>query len=385
MKNGFILCFFLLFINTFLPAEPAPVTTAEAVTNAVPGDPAVPVSVRVNDFVDIGKFTLTLKFDTLKVRYVSSSTNPSLPGMTVTYTPSSTNTTGKIILAWTGASNISLADGAGIAGLVFRYVNGTGNLNWAYTYGSVCQYQRYVSNVLTTLSDSPKYLYYHNGGISCRAAPAIFAPVVLDPVSGPLPLPVTVNDFNDIGGFTLYMEYNPSMLSFLNTFSKHPAFDSNFLVTDNAGFNGNRLIIIQWYGYSLSLADGDTLCTLDFSYLTPTCESSLLSWYDNGPTCEYADGASNILIDVPGDIFYADGMVGPGLPATWTGNLNSNWNDPGNWDECGIPDPVRNVVIPNVSPAPFPVISTEVHCKSLLIQSGAMVTISQAGMVVVGE
>jgi hypothetical protein len=235
------------------------------------------------------------------------------------------------------------------------------------------------------LEDSPKYLYYLNGGISNRGAPVTMAPVISEPVAGPVYLPVTVNNFTDVGGFTLYLEYDPAVITFQNAFTKNPAFDSNFLVGDYPGFGGKRLIVMQWYGYSISLADSSTLCTLNFNYPSPNCNTCVLAWYDNGPTCEYADGTSNILIDLPQDSYYPDGMVEPGSPSTWTGSVSSDWDNPGNWDDCGIPDQTRNAVVPDVSPGAFPVINTEVHCKSLKIQSGATVTVSTAGSVVVGD
>jgi len=355
------------------------------VTNAVPGDPAVPVNITVTSFNNIGKFTLTLKFDTLKVRYVSATTNTSLNGMTVTYTAPSGNTLGKLVLAWTGTSNISLDDGSAIAGLVFRYVNGTGILNWEYTYGSVCRYQRWVGGVLTTLADNPKYIYYLNGGISGRGAPVTIAPVIEDPVAGPVYLPVTVNNFTDVGGFTLYLEYDPAYISYASTFTKNPVFDFSFQVGDNPGFNGKRHLVIQWFGSPVNLSEGDTMCMLTFNYLAAQCNHSMLSWYDNGPTCEYSDGTGNMLIDMPQPSYYVNGLVQPGLPVTWTGNFSNAWDDPGNWSACGTPDNTRNVVIPDVSPNAFPVITSTTYCRSIEIQPGATVTVSSAGMVVVGD
>jgi hypothetical protein len=376
---------FLLILAPDLQAQNAPVTTAGRVTNAVPGDPAVPVDITVTNFSNIGQFTLTMKFDTLKVKYVSFTTNPSLPGMTVNYTPPSGNSLGKLVLAWTGASNVSLADGSAIAGLIFRYVNGTGLLKWNYTYGSVCQYRRYSGTILTALADSPRYQYYQNGGISNRTSPYITAPVVPDPVAGNIHLPLAVNSFTDIGGFTLYVEYDPSIITYLNSFTKNEAFDSNFIVGDNPGTGSNRYLVVQWYGSPVNLEDNDTLCTLDFNYISPTCSSSLLGWYDTGPTCEYSDGSNNVLIDMPQPDYYSNGIVEPGLPATWTGLNSSDWNDPQNWNSCGIPDLSKNAVIPDVAPNAFPVIASQVHCKSLRIQTGATLTVSLTGEVIIGE
>ena len=150
-------------------ADDAPIITAARVTNAIPGTMSVPIPVTVSNFNNIGQFTLTMKFDTTKVHYVSATTNASLPGMTVTYTSPSGNTQGKLVFAWTGAANVSLADGSNLANLTFSYVSTTGILSWAYTYGAVCQYKRYVLGVLTALNDSPQYLFYINGGISNRS------------------------------------------------------------------------------------------------------------------------------------------------------------------------------------------------------------------------
>jgi hypothetical protein len=385
MKTAIITFFIILVIFPALWSQNAPITSTGRVTDAAPGDPAVPVSVYVNNFTEIAQLTLTMKFDTTRVRYVSSATNPELTGMTVTYIHPSGNTQGKLIFNWSDSSNVNLLDGTSIVNLVFHYVTGTGNLTWAYTFGSVCQFKRWSEGMLISLSDSPKYTYYKNGGISYRGAPLALAPVINDPVPGSCPVPVIVDDFINIIGFTLYLEYDPLIITYSGTFVKNPAFDSNFLVGDNPGTNGKRLIVMQWYGSPVNLADDQTLCTLDFSYLAATCNTCLLRLYDTGPTCQYSEANGDVLIDSPKDYYYFDGLVAPGLPATWTGNAGNTWNNAGNWTSCGMPDANRNVVIPNVSSNHYPIIINTVHCKSINVENGATLTISQDGMLMVGE
>ncbi len=384
MKKG---AFSILFILAFMVtgAQIAPVTTAGRVTTATPGDPAVAIDITVSEFINIGSFTLTLKFDTLKIKFVSASSTPELPGMTAVYSPPSGNSTGKIIFSWTGITNASLENGSVIAGLVFRYVSGTGILNWSYNYGSICQYKRWAGGNLTTLGDNPKYQYYQDGGISNRGAPLIFAPVVEDPVAGPVALPLTVEDFYDISGFTLYFEYDPVFITYQNSFSKNPAFNYSFVVGDNPGFNGKRFLVIQWYGDDVDLSDGSVMCTLNFTYNSAQCNPSPLIWYDSGPSCEFADVNDNVLIDLPKALYYFDGNISAGLPVVWTGLAGSVWGDPGNWTSCGTPDITRNVIIPDVSPNSFPVINGTAYCKSIKIETGATLTVSQAGNIVVGE
>jgi hypothetical protein len=376
-------CFLFLALST-LKSQNAPVTFAGIVTTAVPGDPSIPVPVTVNSFNNIGQFTLTMKFDTTRVHFVSSTTNPLLPGMTVTYTSPSGNTMGKLVFAWTGASNTSLTEGSSMADLTFSYVTGTGILSWDYILGSVCQYKRYVGGVLTPLNDNPKDLFYINGGISNRTAPVTYAPIFSNPIPGAFPVPVTVNGFTGIGAITLYLEYDPAVIVYQNSYTKNPAFGSSFLVGDIPGTGGKKMIIIQWYGSAVTLADGSTLCTLNFNYPTASCNTCILGWYDNGPSCEYADGQGNVLIDMPQPDFYLNGLVAEGLLYTWTGNINGAWDNAGNWNACGIPDITRQVIIPDVSPNSFPVITGSASCKSIKIQTGATLTVSPTGAITVG-
>jgi hypothetical protein len=387
MKRIVFIVFCLIFLS--LPAlwsQNAPVTIAGRVTNAVAGNPSVPIAVTVTGFNNIGQFTLTMKFDTTRVHFVSVTKNPALTGMTVTYTHPSDNTQGKLVFAWNDSThnNVSLADGSSIADLTFSYVSGTGILTWSYIFGSICQYKSYVAGVLTSLGDSPNYLFYQHGGISNRSAPVTFAPDITNPVPGTIQLPILVNGFTSIGAITLHMEYDPAIISY-NNFTNNPALNGGFQVGDNPGIGGKRLLVIQWYGLpTVSLSNGSTLCTLFFNYLAANCNVCALSWYDDNSTCEYTDG-TDVLIDMPQNDYYKNGLVEAGLQNTWTGNINSAWENAGNWNACGVPDITRNIIIPNVTPNSFPVVTTAAYCKTISISSGAALTIGPTGSVTIGE
>ena len=383
MKIIFFIAGYIFLLLPSLQSQNAPVTTTGNVTTATPGNPSVPISVNVTGFTNIGQFTLTMQFDTTRVHYVSATKNPTLAdNMTVTYIHPSDNTQGMLVFAWTGAANTSLASGSALANLTFHYIIGTGILSWSYTFGGICEYKRYISGNLTLLNDSPRYLYYINGGISNRSAPVTFAPTFSNPVPGPLPVPVTVNGFTTISVLTLYLEYDPTIITYAGTFTKNLAFGTSFLVGDNPGSNGKRLIIIQWYGDSVTLPNGSTLCTINFNYPSANCSACSLAWYEIGPSCEYADGP-DVLIDMPQSTFYINGLVAEGL-YTWTGALSSAWDNAGNWNACGIPDITRQVIIPNVSPNNFPVITGTASCKTIKIQTGATLTVGPTGSITVG-
>jgi hypothetical protein len=204
-------------------------------------------------------------------------------------------------------------------------------------------------------------------------------------VPGAIQVPVIVNGFTTIGGLTLYLEYDPGIISFSNTFTKNAAFGSTFQVGDNTSENGRRVIVMQWYGNSVTLADGSTLCTLNFTYPQANCNPGILNWFDNGPSCEYTDAQANVLIDMPQQSYYFNGIIASGILNTWTGNAGFAWNDAGNWNECGVPDLSKQVIIPDVSPQPYPVLTTSASCKSLRIQSGATLTIANTGSITVGD
>ena len=307
-----------LVLSSLFPAGTiaavAPVTMAGNIVNAVPGSPSVAMPITVNGFLDVGQFTLTLKFDTTRVHFISASTNPMLPGMTVSYTPPAGNTQGKLVFFWTNTANVTLDDGSALANLTFSYVSGTGLLNWAYTLGSVCQYKQNSGSTLVTMNDTPKYLYYRNGGISNHGAPATFAPLLPVSAPGPVSLPLTVNNFTGIEALTLYLEYNPALLTYQNTFTKNPLFGSSFQVGNNPGTGGTMFIVIQWYGNPVTLANGSNICTLNFNYTSSSGGICALTFFDNGPSCEFADGSS-VLIDLPTADYYHDGVVAPPLVA----------------------------------------------------------------------
>ena len=57
--------------------------------------------------------------------------------------------------------------------------------------------------------------------------------------------------------------------------------------------------------------------------------------------------------------------------STWNGIADTLWNNPDNWNVCGIPTFSRNVEIPVVASGLYPSVVTTGQCKSLIIRSGA--------------
>ena len=290
----------------------APVTTLGSITHATPGSQPIPLEVTVDQFNDIGNFTLTLRFDTTRLAYLSFVPHATMSGMTVTYSsPTPGTRIGRLVMQWTGTANQSLPDGSTLLTLNMHYLTGSGRMSWSSSYGDICRYRRYVSGSLVTLGDTPRYLHYISGGIANRGAPVAYAPVIPNVTDGPVILPITVDQFIDIRSMTLTLLYDPAVLTYQGTFSRNSAFGSSFLVNDHPADHGMRRIVISWYsGSSVNLANGSVLCDLDFVYSSATSAISTLAWYDNGPSCQYSDGLYDVLLDYPQHDYFIDGLVG---------------------------------------------------------------------------
>ncbi len=70
--------------------------------------------------------------------------------------------------------------------------------------------------------------------------------------------------------------------------------------------------------------------------------------------------------------------------AIWTGVTDSNWGDITNWNGCGVPDITVDVIIPSVNSANYPRIDVAAECNSLIIETGATVTLLLTGSLNVG-
>jgi hypothetical protein len=73
----------------------------------------------------------------------------------------------------------------------------------------------------------------------------------------------------------------------------------------------------------------------------------------------------------------ANAIVNVPLPgvSTWTGAINTDWNNVGNWDCAGIPTITSEVVVPAGRPN-YPVINTNVEIKKITVDPSTSVTVA---------
>jgi hypothetical protein len=143
-------------------------------------------------------------------------------------------------------------------------------------------------------------------------APVTTAPFVTGVIPGNVNVPVTVEDFSNIGALSLKLLYNPFVLTFQGA-TPNAAFNSaSFSVTSSPESPGiNKITISYPFGNPpVTLADGSTMVALLFTY---TLENGLnyseLTWSDDGTSCEYRDASNVALTDTPTADFYHNGLI----------------------------------------------------------------------------
>jgi len=142
-------------------------------------------------------------------------------------------------------------------------------------------------------------------------------------------IPVTVTSFEEVGTFSLTLNFNPSVLAY-------QSFAGNALLPGlQVNNSGSGVLKISWYtgGAPVSLNDGETTVTLNFTYLGGG--ASNLAWDDSSPEfCEYGSGAPDYVVfcDTPTGDYYIDGSVsGYDRPEVIAVSMLSSDDDEATW------------------------------------------------------
>jgi PKD repeat protein len=132
---------------------------------------------------------------------------------------------------------------------------------------------------------------------------------VTNAVAGPVTVPVTVTNFVNIGSVSLTLDYNPAVITYSSAVP-HPSLSSAMSLT--VVYPGR--LTISWFGTGITFPDNTRLVDLTFTYISGT---STLTWYDNGASCQYANGLFVVLNDCPTASYYFNGVItGQAAPVT---------------------------------------------------------------------
>lgn len=144
---------------------------------------------------------------------------------------------------------------------------------------------------------------------SPQNAPIASAGAVLNAPLSPsvTDVPVTVTNFIDIGSFTLTLNYNSTVVTYVSA-AANPAFTGMTVTVSTPG-----TIVVTWpaTGTGITLPDQAVLLTLSFNYIS-SGSNSYLTWFDSGTSCQYtkyAGGTYVVLNDQPSATYYLYGVV----------------------------------------------------------------------------
>lgn len=143
------------------------------------------------------------------------------------------------------------------------------------------------------------------GVVNAQNAPVTTAGSFFNQTPGEIIVPVTVAGFNNIGAISLTLEYDPTVLTYIQG-TQNPALTGFLAIGDNALPSGMHRIIFGWFGNGLSLPNGSSMADLRFNYLGGSTD---LIWIDDGSSCDYGDAAYNTLNDLPYECYYINGIV----------------------------------------------------------------------------
>lgn len=143
--------------------------------------------------------------------------------------------------------------------------------------------------------------------VQATNAPITTAATVGTAVVGqPVTVPITVTGFSNIGSFYLTLDYEYAKLHYLSG-ANNPALTGYYAVGEYDMGNGFRRITMSWTGSgSYNLPDGSYIVNLVFTYLSGPAP---LTWFDMGPSCEYANPSAVVLNDSPQSTYYINGLV----------------------------------------------------------------------------
>ena len=134
----------------------------------------------------------------------------------------------------------------------------------------------------------------------------------------------------------------------------------------------------------------DTTCGIDNGEVTVTASGGLAPYsylWETGDTTETVTGLAAgvyevVVTDANSCTKTATVTINELCTDSWIGVVSSDWNTPGNWDLGIVPSALYDAIIPPSAPNQ-PVITSGVELNSLAVDAGALVTVSDAGTLII--
>jgi hypothetical protein len=294
-----LLIFILICPNiNILDAQNAPIATIDEVTTS---DTIAVVPITVTGFSNISVCDLTLNYNP-EIATVSSVSLG--PGVMQTFFIPDFETPGTILLSWFYFQGLTIPNDSVFINITFERVNyGFSAIGFDNSLPDNCLWADVNSN---TLNDVPNSTYYIDGSVAFEMinAPITSAPVI-EACQGTasVDMPVIVSDFNQIGAFTLTMQYDASVFSY-QSFTNNSGFPDLEVTENSPGTIVAEGLSLAPEGFSLT--NNSTLFTIHFDNQGG---STVITWLDLGESCQYMSPAPvyEIMNDSPQYSYYING------------------------------------------------------------------------------
>ena len=299
-KFTLAICILLVFAGiSGYSTNPAPISTIGTVTTT-----AITATVPITaiNFTDVQSGSLYINYDATIATVTLASQVQEGPLLGGLWDVNVSNS-GLIIISWSTYPALTLPGTVTVANIVFTKVfDGTSALTF-FNSGTDCAWWDGNYNLM---SDSPFSSYFINGSLTFNPLPA---PITTAPVLSACPgtaisVPITVTGFTNIGAVSLYLNYDPTVLTYISG-TNTSSFPGLIIFNPSSG-----LVTVAGYSSSsgITLPDNSTFITLNF-----TCSgvgTSALTWNPSGVDCQYQDypGYGNIP-QSPFSSFYINGSV----------------------------------------------------------------------------
>jgi hypothetical protein len=255
------------YINGLVSGAVAPITFAPMLRFVNNGSLEIPVM--VTGFIILARF-LDTEYDPAALAYQDIFTgNPSPTGSgSWLWKPNAPNGKKYLRISWlknespTPPPPVNLPDSSTLISLMFNFPDPlkSSELLWIDD-GSSCEYSDGSYNILL---DTPAGTFYRNGAVSgSLTGPVITANSFGSSSNMDITVPITVTDFNNIGSFSLRLDYTPGVLTFLS--AEIPNLPPTWTFTSSTPVPGQ--LILAGTGTGTTLGNDSVLFNLKFTCL----------------------------------------------------------------------------------------------------------------------
>jgi len=225
----------------------------------------------------------------------------------------------------------ALTDGAGFEGewaVLNNKLYSTSYTGGASGFGTLVEFNP-ATNVLTVLKNLSI-----TDGRSFRGTPLVFndiystnAPVTTAGTGagcsgGTFTVPVTVNNFIQVKGFTLRLDFDQTLMTYTGYANINPAL-SGCTVTATVVSANLTKIVIAWTGTSgLNLSNGSKLADLKFTLISGTPSLTFNNTASGGAECQYLNSNMDVMNDLPTTTYYISYTASGNLLPAAAGNIS---------------------------------------------------------------